>query len=74
MNVVPIDPVFSNWLNLNIKVSIINCSTNSKSCKANYFFLRNSSRFFFSFLAFITLFQLFVGFVYFVASSGDILQ
>ena len=46
MNVVPIDPVFSNWLNLNIKVSIINCSTNSKSCKANYFFLRNSSRFF----------------------------
>ena len=60
IKVSPIDPVFSNWVNVNIKVSIINCSTNSKSFKAIYFF---RSRFFFSFLLFITLFQLSVGYV-----------
>ena len=55
--VLPIDPVFSNWVNFNKKVSILNCSTNSKSFKAICFFLRSSKvDIFFSFLAFITVF------------------
>ena len=49
IKVLPIDPVFSNWVNFN-KVSIINCSTNPKSFKAIYFFPRNSKDFFFQFL------------------------
>ena len=60
IKVLPIDPVFSNWVNF-IKMSMTNCSTNSKSFQAVYFF-RNSivfekktSQFFFSFLAFFTL-------------------
>ena len=55
IKVLRIDPVFSNWVNFNKNVSIINCSTNSKSCKAIYFF---------RFLAFNTLFQLLVGYVF----------
>ena len=38
IKVLRIDPVFSNWVNFNKKVSIINCSTNSKSFKAICFF------------------------------------
>ena len=61
---IPIDPVFSNGVNLIRKVFFMNCSTNLKSFEAIYFFLRNSKRkfkktqvvFFFIFLAFITLF------------------
>ena len=42
IKVITIDPVFSNWVNFNEKVFIINSSTNSKSFEAIYFFLRNS--------------------------------
>ena len=38
MKVLPIDPVFSNWVNFNIKVFITNGFTNSKNFKAIYFF------------------------------------
>ena len=34
----PNDPVCSNWVKFNKKVSIINCFTNSKSFRAIYFF------------------------------------
>ena len=34
-----IDPVFSNWVNFNKKVSRLNCFANSNSFKAIYFFL-----------------------------------
>ena len=37
IKVLPIDPVFPDWVNFNKKVSIINCSKNSKSFKATYF-------------------------------------
>ena len=35
---IPIDPVFSNWVNLIRKVFFMNCSTNSKSFESIYFF------------------------------------
>ena len=38
IKVLRIDPVFSNWVNFNKKVPIINCSLNSKSFKAICFF------------------------------------
>ena len=38
IKVLPIDPVFSIWVNFNKKVSIINCSTNSKSFRPSVFF------------------------------------
>ena len=37
-NNLPIDPVFSNWVDFIEKVLIINCSRNSKSLKSNFFF------------------------------------
>ena len=37
INVLPIDPVFSNWANFNKKASIINCSTNSKELQGHLF-------------------------------------
>ena len=40
-NVLPIDPVFSNWVNFNKKSAIINCSTNSMNLRLSVFF-RNS--------------------------------
>ena len=54
----PIDPAFSNWFKSNKKVSIINCSTISKSFKVIYFFFEiqklkvfeKTRQFFFSFL------------------------
>ena len=73
IKVIPIAAVFSNWDNFSKKVSIINCSTNSKSFKTIYFFFEiqklkifeKTSRFFvFSFLAFITLFELSVDYVF----------
>ena len=36
--ILPIDPVFSNWVNVNKKVSITNCPVNSKSFKAIFLF------------------------------------
>ena len=71
IKVLPIDPVFSNWVNFHKKVSIINISTNSKSVWQFIFFEiqklkvceKKTSQFCFSFLAFITLFQLSVGYV-----------
>ena len=42
IKVLPIDTGFSNWVNFNLKVSIINCSIISESVKAIYFFLRTS--------------------------------
>ena len=41
IKVLPIDPVFSNWVNFNKKLSIINCSKKSKSFEAIRFFLRH---------------------------------
>ena len=38
IKVLPIYPVFSNWVSFNKKVSAINCSTNSKSFISIYFF------------------------------------
>ena len=35
IKIIAIDPVFSNWVNFNKKVFIINGSANSKSFKAN---------------------------------------
>ena len=55
IEILPFDPVFSNLVNFNKKVSIINCSTISKSFKAIGFSFR--------FLAFITFCQLLVGYV-----------
>ena len=37
IQVLPIDPVFSNWVNFNKKVSMINFSTNSENFKAIFF-------------------------------------
>ena len=41
IKILPIDPILSNWVNFNNKMSLINCSSNSKSFKAIYLF-RNS--------------------------------
>ena len=38
IKVLAFDQIFSNWVNFNKEVSMINCSTNSKSFKAIYFF------------------------------------
>ena len=59
IKVLPLDSVFSNWVNFNEKRSIIYCSTNSKSFKAIYFFfeiqklkiLKNKSVFILVFLS-----------------------
>ena len=72
IKVLPLDSVFSNWVNFNEKRSIVYCSTNSKSFKAIYFFFRNSEVedfkkqvcVYFSFLEFITFFQFVVGYVF----------
>ena len=37
IKVLRIDPVFSNWVNFSLKMSIINCSTNSKSFRHLFF-------------------------------------
>ena len=37
IKLLPFDPVFSNWVNLIIKMSIINCSRNSKNYKGIFF-------------------------------------
>ena len=71
--ILPIDPVFSNWVNVNKKVSITNCPVNSKSFKAIFLFeiqklkilKKKRVSFCFSFIGFITLFQLSVGYVCF---------
>ena len=48
IEVLLIDPVFSNWIKLNKKVSIINFSTNPKSFKGINFYLRILQVVFFS--------------------------
>ena len=71
IKVLPIDTVISHWVSFNKKTSMIYCYTNSKSSKAIYLFLRNSKvedflknkSLFFSFLVFVNLFQLSVGYV-----------
>ena len=72
----PIDPVFSNLVNFNKKVSIRKCSKNSKSfaLRPSIFFFESQKfqifeqkkvSFCFSFIAFIALFQQSVGYVWY---------
>ena len=76
-----IDPVFANWVNLIKKVSIINCSGNSKSFKAIYFLLFNSKvevvakndRFSFLFLCVHLLFSNSVDNVFFTLAKTSVL-
>ena len=57
MKVLPIDPVFSIWVNFNIKVSIIKCLQIQRALRPSIFFLEiqklkifeKTSRFFFQF-------------------------
>ena len=68
----PIYPVFSNWVNFSKKWSVINLFFYKfKELSIHLFFskfksfLKKQVSFFFNFLAFITLFQLSVGYVFF---------
>ena len=67
--VLPIDPVFSNWVNFNKNVHH-KLFYKFKSLKADFFFFEfkklkvfETTSFLFSFLVFITFFQLSVGYV-----------
>ena len=74
IKILPIDPVFSNWVKFKKKVSIIIYSTNLKSFKAIYFFSpkfkswsflkKKQGSFFFQFLCIHILIQLSVGYVF----------
>ena len=70
MKVIGNDTVFSNWVNVNKKVPILNSTTMSKSLEVIYCFFDNqnlralekTSQFFFRFISFITFIQLSVGY------------
>ena len=46
IRILPVGPVFSNWVSIIIKMTVINCSRKSKSLKGIYFFFEIRRDFF----------------------------